>query len=239
MTGAVLDCRDITLEDETGRRALGPLSFSLSVGGRLAILGVNGAGKTRLVRAIMGFLPLSNGSIALNGQSMVGWSVPARAQAGIGLVPAGRRLFPAMSVAETLDVAAMGRRIERARSMDQMYDLFPRLAERRDGLAWSLSGGEQQMLAIARALIRRPKLILFDEPFLGLGPAVVEDIASTFDRIAEEGVAVLVTEQTPARAARIAEEAVLLVRGTPVARLSREELRSEAVVENMLGATTA
>ena len=134
MTRDVLICRDITVGDDE-RQKLGPLTLSLQAGARVAVLGVNGAGKTRLIKAIMGFEPITRGDIAFAGKPINGWPVHARARAGIGLVPAGRRLFPAMTVDETLDVAAEGSAAARALESERIYALFPRLAERRDGLA--------------------------------------------------------------------------------------------------------
>jgi branched-chain amino acid transport system ATP-binding protein len=191
--------------------------ITLEVGPEIvAVLGANGAGKTTLLRAIAGNLRAWSGTVALGGRN-VGTSSPwQRAAAGIAHVPEGRHAFGAMTVRENLDVAGLvGRRRGGARTRDDVYDLFPRLGERRDQPAGSLSGGEQQMLVIGRALMTSPRVLLIDELSAGLAPVTARLLVESLDRIHRDlGVAMLLVEQSPNLVADVIDRVYVLDRGT-------------------------
>ena len=181
----------------------------------VALLGANGAGKTTLARAVSGLLPIRRGDVRLEGRSIKGWKTERLVAAGVIHVPQGRMLFPEMSVEENLEMGAYKRRsgagfAERRR---QVESYFPILGERRHQRAGYLSGGEQQMLAIGRALMGSPKLLILDEPSLGLAPRIVRDIFAVIRRINEEGVAVLLAEQNARLALKSSDRACVLENG--------------------------
>jgi branched-chain amino acid transport system ATP-binding protein len=196
----------------------------------VALIGRNGMGKTTLCNAIMQIHPPSTrGSIAFEGEELLGRPSHRVAGAGIGYVPQGRRLFPSLSVDEHLRMAAKraagnGGRGWTAR---EVYELFPRLAERRRNGGAELSGGEQQMLAIGRALVTSPKLLIMDEPSEGLAPAIVETLIETFRDLAREGLALLVVEQNLAVATSLAERQLVMVAGRIFAETTAEELAND------------
>ena len=182
------------------------------------IIGPNGAGKTTLLRAIMGQIPVTQGQIALDGRRLDGadtWRMP---DLGIALIPEGRMIFRDMSVAENLLLGAYPVRAQAdiARRIDHAYATFPRLAERRTQLAGSLSGGEAQMLAMARGLMADPKLLLIDEPSLGLAPIVVQEIFALLARLKAEGRTIVLVEQNTQRAVQIADQVYLMQGGRVV-----------------------
>jgi branched-chain amino acid transport system ATP-binding protein len=183
------------------------------------VIGPNGAGKSTLINAIAGLLDWQEGTIHLAGIDLK--SVPPHlvCAQGIALVPEGRRLFPGMSVEENLDIGCYRpeARSRRAESLERAYTLFPVLRERRGQLAGTLSGGQQQMVAIARALMAQPRLLLLDEPSLGLAPAIVADMFRVIRVIQEEGVAILLVEQNVGQAMEIADRAYVLEEGKIVA----------------------
>ena len=175
-------------------RALEDVSFDIT-GGSTSIIGRNGMGKTTLCNAIVGIPPARvTGSIRYQGEELLRRASYRRAQLGIGYVPQGRRLFPSLSVDEHLRMVR-GRGGDRRWTVERVYELFPRLAERRRNGGAQLSGGEQQMLAIGRALLTNPKLLVMDEPSEGLAPAIVEHLIETFRALAEGGLAILLIEQ--------------------------------------------
>lgn len=198
------------------------VSFKVGEGRIVGILGANGAGKTTLMAALSGLIAPTAGRVVLDGRPVQG--LPAESIVGLGMshVPQGRRIFPGLTVRENLMVARTAATAKApggfAGVLESVHDLFPRLAERRDQLGWSLSGGEQQMLAVARALVARPKVILLDEPSLGIAPMLVE---SMFDAILEirrrEGITVLVVEQNAEQALRISDEVHIMELGRIVA----------------------
>jgi branched-chain amino acid transport system ATP-binding protein len=196
----------------------------------VALIGRNGMGKTTLCNAIMQIHPpATRGSIAFEGQELLGRPSHRVAGAGIGYVPQGRRLFPSLSVDEHLRMAAKraagnGGRGWTAR---EVYELFPRLGERRRNGGAELSGGEQQMLAIGRALVTSPKLLIMDEPSEGLAPAIVETLIETFRDLAREGLALLVVEQNLAVATSLAERQLVMVAGRIFAETTAEELAND------------
>jgi branched-chain amino acid transport system ATP-binding protein len=193
----------------------------------VAIVGRNGMGKTTLCAAIVGFAPpRTSGSIVFDGIQLQGKPAYKVARAGIGYVPQGRRLFPSLTVNEHLKIAARGFK-NGGWTIDGIYDLFPRLAERRGNGGAQLSGGEQQMLAIGRALLGNPKLLIMDEPSEGLAPAIVEMLVETFKALEEQGLAILLIEQKLDVATSLAERQLVMVGGeialeTTAAELARD-----------------
>ena len=177
----------------------------------VAIIGRNGMGKSTLCNAIMGLVPDVKGSVRLNGEELVGRQPYKISNAGIGLVPQGRRLFPSLSTDEHLRM--LGSSGNGAWSRERVYELFPRLAERRNISATQLSGGEQQMLAIGRTLLRNPRLLIMDEPSEGLAPTIVESVIGTCLKLVEEGMGLLLVEQNLGVATSICERQLVMVAG--------------------------
>jgi len=212
------------LEVRAVRAGYGPINVLWDVdlrfetGKLTTIIGPNGAGKTTLLRAIMGQVPVTQGEIALDGTRLDGtdtWRMPEH---GIALIPEGRMIFRDMSVAENLLLGAYPVRAQAgiARRVDHAYTMFPRLAERRAQLAGSLSGGEAQMLAMARGLMADPKLLLIDEPSLGLAPIVVQEIFALLARLKHEGRTIVLVEQNTQRAVQVADQVYLMQGGRVV-----------------------
>jgi branched-chain amino acid transport system ATP-binding protein len=182
----------------------------------VALIGANGAGKTTTLRAIMGLLATRFGSIRFQGQNIGGLSTPEIARLGLALVPEGRGIFPGLSVFDNLRIATtpwLRQGMSAERDFEAVYSLFPVLAERRNQMGWSLSGGQQQMLAIGRALLARPKLMLLDEPSLGLAPNLVEQVFETLKRINEQGVSILLVEQNAFMALEVSDRGYVIERG--------------------------
>lgn len=181
----------------------------------VALVGANGMGKTTLLRTISGVIHPTSGAILIGDEDVAGLSAHAVAARGVAHVPEGRQLFPAMTVRENLVVGSYLPRAKshRAESIERVFALFPRLRERHTQLAGSLSGGEQQMLAIARGLMLRPQLLMLDEPSLGLAPLVVDEIFTTIDHLRGEGMTILLVEQNVQQALRLAETAYVLENG--------------------------
>jgi branched-chain amino acid transport system ATP-binding protein len=189
--------------------------ITLTVGAEpTALLGRNGMGKTTLCQALMGLVPVAAGEVSFDGLSLVGRRPYQIARAGLGYVPQGRRIFPSLSVHEHLRLASRsnGHKAQRW-TVERVYDLFPRLAERRKLGAGSLSGGEQQMLVIGRALLTNPRLLIMDEPSEGLAPVVVEHLVETLKHLSSEGIRMLVVEQKLAVATVLAERVLIMVTG--------------------------
>jgi branched-chain amino acid transport system ATP-binding protein len=189
------------------------LSLALAAGERVALLGANGAGKTSLLRAVIGLAPVRAGRIRIAGEDVTRLPPERRARLGIGYAPEGRRVFPGMTVRDNLEAASAAPAAERRRLLEEVHALFPVLAERAATLAWQLSGGQQQMLSIGRALMTRPRLLLLDEPSLGLAPKLVAEVLSRVRLVAGRGIAVLVAEQNVATALAVAERAYVLELG--------------------------
>ena len=210
-------------------QALDRVSLEVEKGAIVAIVGVNGAGKTSLIRAIAGMLSPSAGRIVYRGESIAGWPSHRVCELGIGQVAEGRQVFPTLTVAENLAMGAMLRRARRSREANQerVFALFPRLAERRRQAAGTLSGGEQQMLAIGRCLMGAPDLIMFDEPSLGLAPAAVQSVLQTVVRLNREGVTCLLVEQNVAASLKVARRAYVLENGRITLSGTGEELLAD------------
>jgi len=207
-------------------QALAGISLNVKEGEIVAILGSNGAGKTTTMNAVSGMNPLTSGTIRFCGEDISNWPVHKRVQAGIVQVPEGRKLFPYMTVTDNLLLGSYlpDARKVRARNLERCYDLFPKLAERGKQLAGSLSGGEQQMVAIARGLMQNPKLLMFDEPSLGLAPVVIDGILDTIQTINKEGITILLVEQNVMAALEIAHRGYVIETGHNVVAGSASEL---------------
>jgi branched-chain amino acid transport system ATP-binding protein len=196
-----------------GARVLDDVTIAVPPGQIVALLGANGAGKTSLLKAVIGLAPASAQRLSLAGVDLAGLSPERRADAGLGYVPEGRRVFAGLTVRENIEVAIEAPAAERRVRLADMLTLFPDLADKQEERAWRLSGGQQQMLAVARALVRRPRALLLDEPSLGLAPRVASDLFRRLRAIADAGVGMLLAEQNAARALAIADHAVVLVHG--------------------------
>jgi len=210
-------------------QALAGISLTIEQGTIVAIVGANGAGKTSLIRSIAGMLKPAHGQILYRGVDIAGWSSHKVCNLGIGQVAEGRQIFPTLSVAENLAMGAMLSRAQatRVRNLDKIYAMFPRLAERRAQTAGTLSGGEQQMLAIGRCLMGEPKLIMFDEPSLGLAPSVVQSVLKTVRDLNREGLTCVLVEQNVAVSLRLASRAYVLESGRIVLEGTGEALLSD------------
>ena len=208
--------------------ALHPTDLTVASGELVAVLGPNGAGKSTLLRAIMGLTP-GSGTAHFRGQLLPRADARAVTLRGVILVPEGRGIFGPMSVRENLDLGAYmlgGQRGEIAARLERVYGLFPRLKEREAQVAGSLSGGEQQMLAIGRALMAGPKLLLLDEPSLGLAPRLAAEILETLGRLNREGLGILLVEQRAPLALKLARRAYLMAVGRIVAEVTPDQIAS-------------
>jgi branched-chain amino acid transport system ATP-binding protein len=213
------------------------VNFSLQPGGVLALLGRNGAGKTTCISAIIGFLTPRSGEIRLFGEAIEGLSPERISHLGIGLVPQGRRIFPSLSVRENLIVAQQREgATENPWNVERIYALFPRLRERHAQYAGTLSGGEQQMLAIGRALMGNPRVLLLDEPSEGLAPLIVAEVGRTIKRLKQEGQSIVLVEQNIRLALDVADQAVILNTGRCVfVGTAGEILNNEELITQNLG----
>ena len=222
-----------------GIRVLDGIDLDVPAGRISALVGANGSGKTTLLKALAGLLPRA-GDVRLDGAPLPA-SPAAIVARGLSLVPEGRQLFPQMTVRENLELGGFRQpRAARRARLGEVVGIFPRLAERRAQLAGSLSGGEQQMLAIARALMSCPRLLMLDEPSLGLAPRMVDELFLTVRRLHADGVTVLLVEQNVAKALALADEACVLERGRVVLRgPARTLLDSPQVRAAFLGAAAA
>jgi ABC-type branched-subunit amino acid transport system ATPase component len=220
-------------------KALDEVNIRLRSGEVVAILGANGAGKTTLLNSIAGLVRPAGGSIRFEGSELAGLSAHRIVELGIATVPENRRLFDPMTVMENLELGAYGRRAHAAAAgtLERIFDLFPRLAERRRQAVCTMSGGERQMVAIGRALMTQPKLLLLDEPSLGLSPRLSAELFAVLSRIAAEGrVSILMVEQNARRALAMASRAYLLALGRIVGEGDAKALaRDSAVARSYLG----
>jgi branched-chain amino acid transport system ATP-binding protein len=203
---------------------------SFSMGAEpVALIGRNGMGKSTLCLAIAGLLESAGGSVRLDGQELLGKPAYKVAGAGIGYVPQGRRLFESLTVEEHLDI--VGRRAKTEWTPKRVYELFPRLAERRHVSGTSLSGGEQQMLAIGRALVTNPRVLIMDEPSEGLAPTIIEDLLRTIKELAAGGMGLLVVEQNLGVATSLAERQLVMVTGSIAAETTAADLAGDPVAQ--------
>ncbi|CAO3402164.1 ABC transporter ATP-binding protein [Azospirillum sp. 11R-A] len=214
-------------------QALDGVTLQVPAGQTTAIVGANGAGKTSLIRAIAGILKPARGSIRFKDREIAGLPSHVVCDLGVGQVAEGRQIFPTLSVRENLEMGAV---IPRARAgarqtYDRVLDLFPRLRERLDQAAGTLSGGEQQMLAIGRCLMGKPELIMFDEPSLGLSPALVQELFRIIRSLAAEGMTIILVEQNVAASLRIAQSAYVLENGRVVLSGTGEALLADPAVK--------
>ena len=206
------------------------VSLTVAPGQVLTILGRNGMGKTTLIRSIIGFTPPRRGAVRFKGDDIGRWPPFRTIERGMALVPQGRRIFPSLSVRENLDVARRGR--SGRWTLDRVYALFPRLRERAGNAGTTLSGGEQQMLAIGRALMTNPDLILMDEPTEGLAPLLVRQVGEVIGELKREGLSILLVEQNLAIALSVADRVHVLNRGRIVHSSAPHELMADEDVKS-------
>ena len=218
--------------------AIWDVSLDVDAGEIVSVIGPNGAGKTTLINAMAGLLRCRSGSLSFDGEDMTRVRAHDYCGHGIALVPEGRRLFTKMSVEENLELGCYlpAARTHRGQSLERVFALFPILRDKRQQLAGELSGGQQQMVAIGRALMARPRIVLFDEPSLGLAPTIVDDMFDIIARVRDEGAAVLLVEQNVLKALEVADRAYVLEQGRIVTSgLPDELLKQPHIREAYLG----
>jgi branched-chain amino acid transport system ATP-binding protein len=234
---ALLEIREMSVH--YGRiQAIETLSIDVEEGQIVSLIGANGAGKTTTMRALAGLLDVSHGSIVFDGEDITRMRGHRRVQRGISLAPEGRGIFPSMTVRENLDMGAYGRkdRDEVKKDLDRVFDLFPRMAERIGQKGGTMSGGEQQMLAIGRALMSRPRVLLLDEPSMGLAPQFIRQVFKIIRQVNEQGTTVLLVEQNANQALALADRAYVLETGVITHRgTGNEMLSNPAIKEAYLG----
>ncbi|HEU0206855.1 MAG TPA: ABC transporter ATP-binding protein [Pseudolysinimonas sp.] len=219
-------------------QAIHDMSFSVEEGEIVSLIGANGAGKSTTMKTISGLLNLSSGSILFEGEDITKMKAHIRVVRGISQAPEGRGIFPGMTVLENLDMGGYSRRDRSLMKadFDRVFGLFPRLAERRTQLGGTMSGGEQQMLAIGRALMARPRVLLLDEPSMGLAPQLIQQIFTIITEINEQGTTILLVEQNANQALARADRAFVLETGTITHRgTGKELLANPAIKEAYLG----
>jgi len=233
----MLEVRELELSYGEAR-ALDRVSLEVGEGEIAAIVGANGAGKSSLIRAVAGIERPNAGKILFRGRDITGWESHATCELGIGQVAEGRQIFPSLSVEENLEMGAQLPRARRKakRSLEDVWAMFPRLGERRGQAAGTLSGGEQQMLAIGRCLMGQPDLIMFDEPSLGLAPLVVQEVLATIRALNQRGLTILLVEQNVAVSLKISRRAYVLENGRIVMSGAGEDLlKDDRVRQAYLG----
>lgn len=213
--------------------ALHGISLSVEPGEIVALVGRNGAGKTTTIRSVMGLMPKATGSVRFDGTELLPLPAHARFRRGLAYVPEERRIVPGLTVRENLQLGlvATDGSIDERRAIDEIAESFPRLKERLDQQGVTMSGGEQQMLAIARALIAKPKMILLDEPSEGIMPVLVEEMGVLFRRLRDQGVTLLLVEQNVEWALRLADRAVIIDQGEVVHRSSAAALLADKAIQ--------
>lgn len=219
-----------------GTPVLQGIDLSIGFGEIIAVIGRNGMGKTTLMRTLIGLVSASSGSIQFDGSDITLLSADQRARKGIGYIPQGRDVFPTLSVTENLMVGEQARKNKANLSdYDKVYEFFPILKERAKQQAGTLSGGQQQQLAIARAMMSNPKLMLFDEPSEGIQPSIIKDIARHIDHLNRDaGISVLLVEQNLDLIVSIAHRGYVLEKGKVVAELKKQDIRDESIVRKYL-----
>jgi branched-chain amino acid transport system ATP-binding protein len=238
MTSPLLEVYDLQV-GYGGIRAIKGINLHVAKGELVALIGSNGAGKTTTLKTLAGLLHPASGQIQYDGKNLRNVSAHQRAAMGIALVPEGRGVFARMTVAENLLMGAYSRsdKNEISADLERMYGLFPRLAERKEQLAGTLSGGEQQMVAMARALMSRPRLLMLDEPSMGLAPLMVQKIFATIRDIATLGMSILLVEQNARLALQVAQRGYVMESGAiTLSGAAGELLGSDAVQRAYLGA---
>ena len=230
---ALLELRGVTVA-YGGAPVVEDASLTLAFHEVAALLGANGAGKSTLLKAVMGLVPLTRGEIFLHGETLAGVPPEERARRGIAYVPEGRRVFGGMTVRENLEVAVWCDAASRRRRLDEAFFLFPQLAEKSSARAWTLSGGQQQMLAIGRALIQAPSLLLLDEPFLGLAPVLVREVVNRIRAAAVGGPGILIAEQAFDAVAALAPRGYAMRLGRVMAEGTLSELRDSGMLAESL-----
>ena len=219
-----------------GIEAIKNISLDVEAGSIVTLIGSNGAGKSSTLRSIAGIVKAKSGEVLFEGENILGLSPDQIVKRGVTLVPEGRRVFPNLTVAENLHVGAYLRKDDIKPDLEYVYELFPRLKERSWQFAGTLSGGEQQMLAVGRAMMARPKLIMMDEPSLGLAPLVVRDIFSIIQEINKQGVTILLIEQNANMALKVADSAYVMETGCiTLSGAGKDLLNNEAVKKAYLG----
>ena len=234
---SLLEVKDLVVS-YGGIEALKGISFSVDEGQIVTLIGANGAGKSTTLRAITGIVPVKSGTITYNGEDITGMDTQKVVERGIALVPEGRRVFANLTVLENLKIGAYLRKdtAQIQKDIEYIYKLFPRLEERSWQLAGTLSGGEQQMLAVGRAMMTRPKLIMMDEPSLGLAPLVVKDIFGIISRLSADGITILLIEQNANAALHAAHYGYVLETGMmTISGTGEELLSSKSIQEAYLG----
>ena len=217
-------------------KALKGISLEINKGEIVSLLGANGAGKSTLMKSILGMVTIESGSIQFKDQELVGKKSHEIVPRGISLVPEGRKIFVEVSVEENLDIGTFFRKREKSRDkelLEMVYEIFPRLYERRTQLGGTLSGGEQQMLAVGRAIMSDPELLMLDEPSMGLAPLVVAEVFNVIKRVHDMGVTVLLVEQNAKMALKISDRAYLMNTGTIVVSGTGSELLQSDVLTNV------
>ncbi|MGR3481195.1 ABC transporter ATP-binding protein [Salipiger marinus] len=218
--------------------ALHRVDFHAQPGEVVGILGHNGMGKTTLMRSIMGYVKVTGGDIRFDGTSILGMAVNARARLGIGLVPQGRQIFPNLTVLENLEVAIPGGRAEVARTVDEMLDLFPRLKRLLDRRGGALSGGEQQLLALARCLARHPRLMLLDEPTEGIQPSIIDEISETLAALTRRiDITIVLVEQNLDFITGLSNRVYAISNGVLDREIPKSELSDAGAVSAFMGFT--
>ena len=214
-------------------QALKGVTLSVDKGEIVSLIGGNGAGKTTTLRSISGLMPLRQGAVTLDGEDLAAFEAHELVAKGIAMVPEGRGVFAKLTVAENLEMGAYHRSDKEgiAQDLQSAYELFPRLGERKGQLAGTMSGGEQQMLAMARALMSRPNVLLLDEPSMGLAPVLVDTIFDTIERINQEGTTILLVEQNAHMALQVANRGYVLQSGEIVLADSADVLQNDPTVQ--------
>ena len=228
---SLLEIKDLRVS-YGGIEALKGISFHVEEGQIVTLIGANGAGKSTTLRAISGLAPVKSGAILYDGQAINGLNPQKIVSMGVGMVPEGRRVFPNLTVLENLKIGAYLRRDDLKHDIEYVYSLFPRLRERSWQMAGTLSGGEQQMLAVGRALMMKPRILTMDEPSLGLAPLVIRDIFEIIKTLHAQGMTILLVEQNANAALKVADYAFVLqtgmmgVQGTGAELLDNPEVKA-------------
>lgn len=237
MSETILSVKDLKV-NYGGIEAVKGISFDVPKGSVVTLIGANGAGKSTTLKSIAGLVKPASGNISFKGESITGKDPSLIVSKGIVLVPEGRRVFDNMTVLENIKIGAYLRHDELSEDMAWVFDLFPRLKEREWQLAGTLSGGEQQMLAICRGLMAKPKILMLDEPSLGLAPVIVNDVFRNIQRIRDEGITVILVEQNAKKSLSICDYAYVIETGRVVmSGTGKEMLENPEVAAAYLGST--